>query len=212
MDRVGVSRRASRDAGIGATQLSLPGFAPVPTPTLEKTDRLFFAVLPDTDAAAHIGRLVQHLSGEHGLRGKLIGEGRLHVSLHGLGDHPGVPEALVAAASQAASTVVLPSFLVRFDRVLSFSGSQALVLTGGDGVPGLQDLRWALALAMQRFGFPRVTTSSFTPHITLLYDTRTISERAIEPVGWMVREFVLVHSRIGQGLPYTLLGRWPLQN
>ena len=52
---------------------------------------------------------------------------------------------------------------------------------------------------------------SYTPHITLLYDDVTAAPQAIAAVEWTVRELVLLHSRIGQSLPYAILGRWPLQ-
>jgi RNA 2',3'-cyclic 3'-phosphodiesterase len=211
-NRVGVSRRPSRKGGLGATQISLPGFAPVP----ERNDRLFFAVLPDIETAGQIAQLASCLRSERGLHGKPLDAARLHVSLQGLGDHSGVPQALVALVSEAASTVVLPSFVARFDRVLSFSGKlhtgkekRAVVLAGGSGIAGLLGLHRALLAALQGLG---IAASSFTPHITLLYEEQHVAERGIEAVSWTVREFVLIHSRIGQKLPYALLGRWPLHN
>jgi RNA 2',3'-cyclic 3'-phosphodiesterase len=170
------------------------------------------------ETAGYIALLARRLRGELGLHGKLLDAGRLHVSLQGLGDHAGVPQELVALASQAAASVELPSFVASFDRVLSFSGKsrtpgkRAFVLAGGNGIAGLLGLHRALAVTMQHFGFLRATESSFTPHITVLYDEQSVAERAIEPVSWTVREFVLVHSRIGQNQPYALLGRWPLQD
>jgi RNA 2',3'-cyclic 3'-phosphodiesterase len=195
-------------------QIPLPGFAPAP----ERGDRLFFAVLPDAKTVARIEQLTWRLRSEYQLQGNPADAGRLHVSLQVLGDYYGVPQALVALASQAASTVVLPPFAVSFDRVLSFSGKsrtpgkQALVLCAGDGGAGLLVLYRALAVAMQELGLLRTITSSFTPHVTLLYDQRSVAERTIEPVTWMIREFALVHSRIRHKRPYELLGRWVLHD
>jgi 2'-5' RNA ligase len=195
-------------------QILVPGFAPAP----ERDNRFYFAVQPDTKTATGIEQLTWRLRSEHGLQGNPVDAGRLHVSLLPLGAHPGVPHALVALASQAASTLVLPPFAVSFDRVLSFSGKSrtpskhAFVLCGGDGSAGLLVLYRALAVAMQEFGLLRTIASSFTPHVTLLYDQQSVAERTIEPVAWTVREFVLVHSRIRHRRPYELLDRWVLHD
>jgi 2'-5' RNA ligase len=37
-----------------------------------------------------------------------------------------------------------------------------------------------------------------------------VPEHGVAPVSWSVNELVLLHSHIGQNLPYTVLGRWPL--
>ena len=47
-------------------QFSLEGFDDPQVPT----DRLFFAIFPDTDSAAEIAQLAQHLRDEHGLNGR----------------------------------------------------------------------------------------------------------------------------------------------
>lgn len=197
-----------------STQFTLPDIGAVPEPT----DRLFFAVLPDTAAAERITQLARHLRGEHGLQGRPLEVERLHLSLQGLGDHVGMPSQLVECASQAAAKVALPSFSASFDRVLSFAGkshrpgSRALVMTSSEGLAGLQMLYKTLTVALQTAGALRRAAASFTPHVTLLYDRQRVAERTIEPVGWTVREFVLVHSLVGQNRPYTLLGRWPLRD
>jgi len=49
-----------------------------------------------------------------------------------------------------------------------------------------------------------------TPHLTLLYDARRVDEQPIDPIRWTVREFVLVHSLLGQ-TRYIPLGKWPLR-
>lgn len=208
---MGVSRRPSRGTGGAGMQLPLPGMDPPP----EMTDRLFFAVLPDAGTAGQIARFAGQLRNAHGLRGRPLEAGRLHVSLVALGDHPGVPLALVAAACQAALAVAVTPFMAGFDRVLSFTGkarARPVVLVGSAGTAGFFGLRQALAGAMQERGFQPLAASGFNPHLTLLYDAQQVAEAAVAPVGWMVREFVLVHSRIGQNLPYALLGRWPLHN
>ena len=53
----------------------------------------------------------------------------------------------------------------------------------------------------------RLATREFTPHVTLLYAERRVEEYPIEPIRWMVNEFVLVHSKNG----HAHLARWPLR-
>jgi len=190
-------------------QPSLPGFDAAPEPR----DRLFFAIFPDADTAARIAQLARHLRGEYGLKGQLLTTGHFHVSLHYLGDYVGLPQSIVAAASEAAATVAMPSFEVTFERTASFSGrpgNRPFVLRGGDGVAALTAFQLALGLAMAKAGFRGSRAKShYTPHVALLYDDRCVAERAVETVAWTVHEFVLVHSLIGLG-QHVPLARWPL--
>ena len=43
----------------------------------------------------------------------------------------------------------------------------------------------------------------------MLYDDRLVAWQAVEPVRWTVREFVLMHSLLGQHR-HVPLARWPL--
>ena len=45
------------------------------------------------------------------------------------------------------------------------------------------------------------------PHVTLLYDARSVDEHPIQPIFWTVTEFVLIRSMKG----HDYLGRWPLR-
>jgi len=103
-------------------------------------------------------------------------------------------------------------FEIAFDRATSFAGRRPqlpLVLCGPRSVDPLFALHGTLGAALARTGFARVSRR-FTPHMTLLYDTRRLAPCSVEPVTWTAREFVLIHSRIGltQHIP---LGRWSLE-
>jgi RNA 2',3'-cyclic 3'-phosphodiesterase len=146
------------------------------------------------------------------LRGKPLASDRFHITLHHLGDHIGLPQAIVAAAREAAANVALPQFDVTFDQAGGFArgaGSKPFVLQGGDGVVALAVFQRALGLAMMKAGLKRWTEASFTPHVTLLYDDRNVARHPIEPIGWTVKEFVLVQSLLGQ-TRHIPLARWPL--
>jgi 2'-5' RNA ligase len=46
--------------------------------------------------------------------------------------------------------------------------------------------------------------------MTLFYDRCSVAEDPIDPIRWMVRDFVLVHSIRGGGR-HILPGQWPLR-
>ena len=192
------------------SQLRLPGIA-APAP---ETDRLFFALLPDDAATQEILRCGQEIQQKNGHQSRMIETHRLHLSLHHLGNHAGIPTSWVNVVRRAATKVNFPAFDLCLDRALTFSGRvreprqlPCVLTTSSDlGTPRLQR---ALGLAMRDCGIP-VPLRAFNPHITMFYDRAVVEECAIQPIHFRVREFVIVHSRIGTGRPYELLGRWSL--
>ena len=131
---------------------------------------------------------------------------RLHISLFALS---GLPEGQLCAAWEAAMDVRTEPFEVSFDRTASFRGrlgNRPFVLIGEKGLRRLQSFRQMLGAAMMRRGLRRLANTNFTPHVTLLYDARSVDEYPIEPIGWTVTEFVLIRSLNG----HEHLVRWPL--
>jgi 2'-5' RNA ligase len=188
-----------------------PSILAVETPP-PPTDRLFFAVFPDSETAARIAALADQWRADHALTGKPPAASRLHVTLYHLGDYVGLPEQIVEKARAAASNVAMSPLTVSFDRIASFSGrpgKQPFVLRGGEGVNALIELQRSLAISIQREGLAARAKAQFTPHVTLLYDKERIASERIEPIGWNVNEFVLVRSLLGQ-TTYIPLARWPL--
>jgi 2'-5' RNA ligase len=187
-------------------QLSLPG--------LKKTalDNLFFAVLPDQCAADRAGNIAEDLRRARGLTGRPLALRRFHVSLYGLGAYAGVPNDVIARARAAAAAVSGEPFEIVFDRAASFPIRQShlpLVLRGHRSADPLIALYGTLGAALARTGLAPVSRH-FTPHMTLLYDTRLVVPCSVEPVAWTAREFVLIHSRVGLG-QHIPLGRWSLE-
>jgi len=195
----------------GFEQMSLLGDAPVAKPAL---NRLFFALMPDEQDAARLFQLGAELRMAHGLRGRPIGENRLHITLHHLGDFPEVPELMVNRARQAGETLVHLSFALSFDSVMSFgkhSSNPPFVLVGSEeNLSGVISLQREVGVRMAHAGLSREVEKRFTPHMTLAYDLKTVPQQPIEPVSWQAKELVLVHSLIGQSV-YFVLGRWPLK-
>ena len=170
-----------------------------------EASRLFLAAVPDADTAARIHRLAGVLKRAHKFMGKLIPPGRLHVSLFFLG---GLHEDGVRKVCEAAAETTAPPFHVSFDRTSSFggrAGNHPLVLFGGVMVNSNR-LGKHSPQAMMRKGLRRWANTNFTPHVTLLYGERRVEECPVVPLGWTVKEFVLVHSIHG----HIHLARWPL--
>jgi len=169
--------------------------------------RLFLAAVPDAGTAERIHRLAGVLKRAHKFDGKLIAPERLHVSLFFLG---GLPDRYVRAACEAATELRTEPFEVSFDRTVSFRGrpgNRPFVLIGENGLRRLESFRQILGAALTRSGLRRPANTNFTPHVTLLYDARSIDEHPIQPIFWTVTEFVLIRSMKG----HAYLGRWPLR-
>lgn len=181
-------------------------------PPAKLTDRIFFAIAPDAAAIADIGALTATLKAQHGMQGRPIADTKLHCTLCNLGDFAGMPDALIARASSAASQLAetTPPFVVSFDTAQTFingARNRPFVLTGGDGVIGATALYRNLASALLKVGIAG-NPHSYTPHVTLLYDDVTAPPQGVAPVEWTVRELVLLHSHIGQARPYNVLARF----
>ena len=169
--------------------------------------RLFLAAVPDASTAERIHRLAGVLKRAHKFDGKLIAPERLHISLFFLG---GLAECHVRAAREAAAELRTGPFEVSFDRTVSFRGrpgNRPFVLIGENGLRRLESFRRMLGAALTRSGLRRAANTTFTPHVTLLYDARGADEYPIQPISWTVTEFVLIQSMKG----HDYLARWPLQ-
>lgn len=180
---------------------------------MRASDRLFFAIYPDAAAAGRIAALGAALRADLGLTQPPFPLERLHLTLLMLGDHAGLPPDLVAQAVQAAQSVRQAPFEVDFDRAASFPRrvpARPFVLLAHRGVQALGALREALEGALEAAGYAPMHERAFRPHLTLQYDPRTVAERPVEPVGWTVRELVLVHSLLGRSR-HVPLARWPLR-
>jgi 2'-5' RNA ligase len=172
------------------------------------TDRLFFAVVPESAAAERIARLGEKLRQVHRLRGKPILPQHLHITLWHVGDAFFTPSSeLISTLVRRAGYVEMPSFRISFDRVMSFRNG-AFVLTGAEGIAGLEMLHERLQAVLALPG-RRPPRSAFTPHMTLLRDERLLPSRPIDPIDWTAREIVLVHSLLGR-TTHRHLARLPL--
>lgn len=188
--------------------MSLGGFEPKPP-----SERLFFGVFPDVAAQQAIAAETDVLRVEHSLQGHPIEASRLHATLHHLGDHIELREDIVDAAIAAAGRVSLAPFDIALASACSFSGTRTqhpCVLLCPEERPPLHALWRELGTQLMAAGLGRHLKREFTPHVTLLYDTQVLAPQAIEPIRWTVRDFALVHSRLGR-TEHRILGSWALR-
>jgi 2'-5' RNA ligase len=177
---------------------------------IQPWDNVFFGLLPDLLAGRQAEACADGLQRRRGPPDHRVWRRCLHVTLANLSLGGIVTEERLARAAEAAAAVRIPPFLLELNRVESWRGDpRPLVLTGEDGVIGADGLHAALGLALIRAGLADGWASNFTAHMTLLRDRLETPIEHVRPIRWWVREFVLIHSHVGQGR-YTILGRWPL--
>jgi 2'-5' RNA ligase len=170
---------------------------------------LFFSLCPDVDTAQQIHALASRQRDIHGLEGKITDAGQLHLTLCFLGSVSKLPPDAVAAADAAARTLQAEPFRLTFDRVKSFPGSNAFVLCQEEDCPALIQLRNRLLVALSRSGRFPLERREFRAHVTLMHDPKLVGLHEVEPVGWTVRELLLMRSHHGL-TSYQVLGRYPL--
>jgi len=175
--------------------------------------KLFFALRPDEATAERIARVATAEHEARGLQPRLRASRIFHITLHYFGRFDGEPDAqLVALASRAASEVVWPSFDLAFERFESWGKESArqhpFVLTGGQSLEAVRELRDALADRLAAHGVP--VDRDYEPHLTLRYDKRRAPAWELDLPGWVASEFVLVDSPQGE-TRHHVMARWPLQ-
>jgi 2'-5' RNA ligase len=201
------------------TQNAFPLFARQPIDNYRqskrfKAERQFLAIKPEGSTAARIEQFCGRFAREHRLVGTRVGRPRLHITLHGIGNYDVLPVSVVEAMNLIAKAVSQAPFEVVLPTIMTFKGSPSVdgrpswaplvLLAEGDA---LQELHKALAAELRKFGLR--AERNFTPHVTVLYGLNVVSKQAIEPIRFMVKEFVFIHSRVGKS-EHRTLGRWPL--
>jgi 2'-5' RNA ligase len=168
---------------------------------------LFLATFPDARSALRIRRSAEVIKRARSFEGRITQHDRLHVTLFSLS---GLSERLLSKTYEAIADVRMPPFDVSFDRTLSFRGkpgNHPFVLAGDDGVKHLKLFRQELAASLMSRGLRRWANTDFNPHVTLLYDRRSVEEQPVEPICWKVSEFALIHSMDG----HIRLAQWRLR-
>jgi 2'-5' RNA ligase len=173
-------------------------------------ERIFFACLPDAQAASRIHARAEEFKRAYGFESTPILPEHLHVTLFHLGDWAALPQEIVDLAKAAASQAATAPFEAVFARAESFRNSTGVFpfVLAGDVAPW-RALHAALGTALKKVGLGGATRGEFKPHVTLAYDRLRIKPLKIEPLTWTVGDFTLVHSRLGRTTHHHL-GSWRL--
>jgi RNA 2',3'-cyclic 3'-phosphodiesterase len=171
---------------------------------------VYFAFKPEPDMTDHVVSVGNCLQAKHGMTGR-VSPAVLHVTICPIGCLPELSDERVEAACKVAGRLVAKPFEIILDRIRTYPNGQEklpLVAFAGKGVPKADLFRHALIADLRRceFIFRRKLPDL---HMTLFYDRCIVAEEPIDPIRWMVRDFVLVHSIHGKGR-HILLGQWPL--
>lgn len=185
---------------------------PAPPWQPKRPDRVFFALFLQQQDHSRFADMQRQTCDERGIDGSLLLPERFHVSLQHVGDYRKLPSRVVFAASRSGQRINMPAFELTFRQVRSFPGRPAtrgrpprrpLVLVADDG--SVCDLGRMLGVEMQRNGLK--ASGDFVPHLTLAYDEKFVPRQPVDPIRFVAREFVLVHSLRGL-TKYVFLDRW----
>jgi RNA 2',3'-cyclic 3'-phosphodiesterase len=190
------------------TQILLPGFEPPPL----RNKSLFFAILLNKETAGPVSKLAKQLRSTHRLGGNVLRAESFHISLSHIDDYADVPDSIIELAREAAGLVKAPAFELVLDRALSFPRGRQdkpFVLSSSNTSAALAAFQKELFNSMKGAGLKPSLQKNFIPHLTVLYDEKSITEHEIPVVRWTVREFALVLSHQSESR-YEILGSWRL--
>ena len=176
--------------------------AHVPSPAVHN---LFFAIKPPEEKVREIMDLIAALD----LGGAPLRPDRLHISLLALVCRDDVPEGLIEEARDVAGDIRMNPMRVIFDRAVG--GQNSAFLQPSEPLDVLRMFRERLGLALRSAGVDLHLGGRFSPHITLLYGGQPKPETPIDAITWVVEEFVLIDSLIGE-TKHVEVGRWPLRS
>jgi len=170
--------------------------------------RAFLALKPDDAAAGQASETTLRLMRENGLAGKPLKPGNFHISLPMIGEGAAFPADLVKNVSARVQAVRMPPFEIILDMAMSFRQPKRYILVLGTtrSIANIYGLNRQLLTAIGS----KMRGNAFNPHMTLSYTDRPVEKQPVEPIRWTAREFVLIHSFIGQGR-HEIVARWPLR-
>jgi 2'-5' RNA ligase len=146
-------------------------------------------------------RTLAHCVSTHGLDPGYAPE-KYHSTLLRLGESQAWSSAMLSELCGLLGTIDAEPCAVAFDRL------DRNLLRARKGLTGLRDFQRRLVRQVDRLGFP-IPEYRFWPHLSLAYGAASDAQANIEPIGWLVTDFLLIRSIHGVG--HELLGRWPLR-
>jgi 2'-5' RNA ligase len=188
---------------------------PLPPRQPKLPDRAFFALLLEAQDQSKFAALQRQLCYLNGITTSLLREERFHVSLQHVGDYKRLRSKTEFAARRSGRLVEMSAFEVIFRHAVSFPGrpaargrpaSRPFVLLADNGP--VCELSRLIGISMKANGL-KSEVGHFVPHMTLAYDEKFVRRQAVDPISFVVREFILIHSLRGLTI-YKDLDRWPL--
>jgi 2'-5' RNA ligase len=164
--------------------------------------RFFFALLPPIILARQIVHAMTPVARD----GRMMQADRLHITLDILRDFPAWPGSVVTRLLEIGAAISAAPVEIVLDQ--ASGGARSVALRPRRKNPLLEALYRDIASRRAQAGLVPMDRT-FSPHMTLAYDTGMPASRPAGPFGWIAREFVLIHSHIGH-TRHEVLGRWPL--
>jgi 2'-5' RNA ligase len=173
----------------------------------EATQRVFFALWPDTTARAALASLARDVALESG--GRPTKPNLIHLTLAFVGDQP---TSRVDTLRRLAGGIRARGFVLELDEIGGFRRTGIAWLGASTPPPDLSVLHDALAASLRTQGLP-VDERPYTPHLTLARRSATALDRRLaQPVRWRVASFALVASELAsRGPSYRTLAEYPLE-
>lgn len=175
-----------------------------PSVAADSLTRLFFALWPDETVRASLARWAAKIHA--GNAGRVMQPRNLHMTVVFIGN---APRSALPRIVAAANTVTMVSLQLRIDCCRYWKRNR-IVWAGCEAPQALQELSASLRAAIERAGVS-FDHRAFVPHLTLLRDARLLNglpeSTSLEPIEWIVRDFVLVASdRDAEGPLYRIIG------
>lgn len=164
--------------------------------------RLFFAVRPPEAARPYFLDEQRYFG-----PGLPVREEHLHITAVISNDYAVYPSAVEKRMISVGKSVVAERFPIILDQVAA--SGHSVVMCPSEPLRSFVGLYRLLVLGMMRIGVPIRAGWRSSPHATLLYRRGKPFRFSIDPMSWMVNEFVLIHSHVGF-TEHRELGRWPL--
>ena len=167
--------------------------------------RLFFALWPDDAVRAQLATVAASIAAR--TRGRGVPAAKLHLTLSFLGE---IAEERLDTAIDAANSARGAPFELVLDSTGSFRAARVAWAGLSTMPPALVRLQASLDQELRSREFV-LDQRPFAAHATLARKIVTALPREpMAPIGWNVRDFVLVRSETGRG-NYTVLQRWNLR-
>ena len=159
---------------------------------------LYIMAKPPTDVQALIVALPRNDPGR--------GPDLLHVTLMKLFDLHHAPPGWLPQVIAALDSFAAPAFALSFDRI---ENHKAVTLRTRDPLPAARAFQAALVRHLLAHKAPMMLGTTPEPHVTINYHGDRLRGAKMPPIGWTVREILLVESVVGKAT-HVEHGRWPL--